>query len=78
LQTPPPLCDFEQRIDTEIKPEDKEWMQKLLWWEVEDKELIERRRKVVAAEKEHKEEEERRHVATYRGEGRRSLSMRAE
>jgi hypothetical protein len=41
-------------------------MQKLLRWEAEDKELIERRRKEVAAEKEHTEEEERRCVATYR------------
>ena len=51
------LYDFKQWIDAEIKPEDKEWMQKLLRWEAEDKELIERRRKEVAAEKEHKEEE---------------------
>ena len=27
LQTPPPLYDFEQWIDTEIKSKDKEWMQ---------------------------------------------------
>ena len=66
MQSPPPLCDFEQWIDTEIKPEDKEWMQKLLRLEAEDKELIERRRKEVAAEKEHKEEEEMRRVAAYR------------
>jgi hypothetical protein len=73
LQTPPPLCDFEQWIDTEIKPEDKEWMQKLLRWEVEDKELIESRRKEVAIEKDHKEEEERRHVAAYREEREKKL-----
>jgi len=73
LQTPPPLCDFEQWIDTEIKLEDKEWMQKLLRWEVEDKELIERRRKEVAVEKEHKEEEERRHVAAYMEEREKKL-----
>ena len=73
LQTPPPLCDFEPWIDTEIKPEDKEWMQKLMRWEAEDKELIERRRKEVAAEKEHKEEEERRRVATYREEREKKL-----
>jgi hypothetical protein len=26
LQTPPSLCDLEQWLDTEIKPEDKEYM----------------------------------------------------
>ena len=44
LQTPSPLCDFEQWIDTEIKPKDKEWMQKLLRWEAEDNEMMEKRR----------------------------------
>ena len=68
LQTPPPLCDFEQWIDTEIKPEDKEWMQKLLRWEAEDKEMMEKRRREDALEKEHKEEEERRRVASHREE----------
>ena len=63
LQTPPPLCDFEQWIDTEIKPKDKELMQKLLRWELEDKEMMEKRRREKAAEKEHKEEEKRRRVA---------------
>ena len=67
------LCDFEQWIDTEIKPEDKEWMQKLLWWEAEDKELIKRRRKEVAVEKEHKEEEERNRVGAYREEREKKL-----
>ena len=43
MQTPSPLCDFEQWINTEIEPEDKEWMQKLLWWEVEDTEMMEKR-----------------------------------
>ena len=56
LQTPPPLCDFEQWIDTEIKPEDKEWMQELLRWEAEDKEMMEKRRREEALEKAHKEE----------------------
>ncbi|XP_066324723.1 uncharacterized protein [Miscanthus floridulus] len=64
--TPPPLYDFEQWIGIEIKPEDKELMQKLLWWEAENKELIERRHKDVVVEREHKEEEERRRVAAYR------------
>jgi len=72
LQTPPPLCDFEQWIDTEIKPEDKEWMQELLRWEAEDKEMMEKRRREEALEKEH-EEEERRRVVTYREERERKL-----
>ena len=73
LQTPPPLCDFEQWIDTEIKPEDKEWMQELLRWEAEDNEMMEKRREEEAAEKEHKEEEERRRVAAYREEREKKL-----
>ena len=68
MQIPPPLCDFEQWINTEIKPEDKEWMHKLLWWESEDKEMMEKRRGEEAAKKEHKEEEERWRVAAYREE----------
>ena len=71
--TPPPLYDFEQWIDTEIKPKDKEWMQKLLRWEAEDKEMIDRRRREEATEKEHKEEEERRRVAVYREEREKKL-----
>ena len=51
LQTPPLLCDFEQCIGTEIKPEDKEWMQKLLRWDAEDKEMMKKRRGEEAAEK---------------------------
>ena len=59
---------IEQWIDTKIKQEDKEWMQKLLRWEVEDKEMMEKRRREEALEKEHKEEEERRLVASHREE----------
>ena len=40
-------------------------MQKLLRWEVEDKEMMEKRCGEEAAKKEHKEEKERRRVATY-------------
>ena len=43
-------------------------MQKLLRWEAEDKEMMEKRCGEEAAKKEHKEEEERRRVATYREE----------
>ena len=73
MQIPPPLCDFEQWIDTEIKPEDKEWMQKLLWWEAEDKEMMEKRCGEKDAKKEHKEEEERRRVAAYKEEREKKL-----
>ena len=73
LQTPPPLCDFEQWIDIEIKPEDKEWMQNLLRWETEDKEMMEKRCREEALEKEHMEEEERRRVASHREERERKL-----
>ena len=48
-------------------------MHKLLRWEAEDKEMIEKRRKEEAAEKEHKEEEERRRVAVYREEREKKL-----
>ena len=41
-------------------------MQKLLRWEAEDKEMMEKRRREEAAEKKHKEEEERRRVAACR------------
>ena len=41
-------------------------MQKLLQWEAEDKEMMEKRRREEALEKEHKEEEEKRRVAAYR------------
>ena len=55
LQTPPPLCDFEQWIDTEIKK-----------WEAERLERVEKRRQEEAAEQERKEEMERRHAAERR------------
>ena len=73
LHTPPPLCGFEQWIDTEIKPKDKEWMQKLLRWEAEDKEMIKKRRGEEAEKKEHKKEEKRRRVAAYREEREKKL-----
>nr|TKW14515.1 hypothetical protein SEVIR_5G173100v2 [Setaria viridis] len=72
-KTLPPLCDFEQWIDTEIKPEDKEEMQKMLQWEAEKKETMEKRRREEAAEKEHKEEDERRRVAANREEREKKL-----
>jgi hypothetical protein len=43
LQIPPPLCDFEQWIDTEIKEEDKEYLRRMKEWDAERKELLEKR-----------------------------------
>jgi vacuolar-type H+-ATPase subunit I/STV1 len=73
LQTPPPLCDFEQWIDTEIKEADMRLLQGLKEWDAERLEILEKRRREEAAEKEHKEEEERRRVATYREERKKKL-----
>jgi hypothetical protein len=68
LQTPPPLCDFEQWIDTEIKEADMRILQGLKEWDAECLEILEKRRRKEAAEKEHKKEEEMRRVAAYREE----------
>jgi hypothetical protein len=66
LQTPPPLCDFEQWIDTEIKEADMRLLQGLKEWDAERLEILEKRRREEAAAKEHKEEEKMRHVAACR------------
>ncbi|XP_066328075.1 uncharacterized protein [Miscanthus floridulus] len=63
LLDPPPLCDFDEWIGTEIKEKYKEHLRKMKEWEVERKELFEKRRKDEPAEKEHKEEAERRYAA---------------
>ena len=77
MQTLPPLYDFEQWIDTEIKESDKRLLQGLKEWDAERLEILEKRRREEAAKKEYKEEEERRRVATHREEGGRSLSVHA-
>ncbi|KAG2579354.1 hypothetical protein PVAP13_6NG282600 [Panicum virgatum] len=59
LLTPPPLCDFEQWIDTEIKEEDKRYMEMCKKWEAERLERVEKRRQEEAAEKERHEEQQR-------------------
>jgi hypothetical protein len=56
FQTPPPLCDFEKWIDTEIGQEDKQWMETLKRLDAEREERLERRRKEEAAKKEHEAE----------------------
>ena len=66
FQTPPPLCDFEQWIDTEIKQEDKKWMETLKRLDAEREERLERRRKEEAAEKEHEAEIQMRRQAEAR------------
>ena len=48
-------------------------MQKLLRWEAEDKEMMEKRCGEKAAKKEHKKEEERRRIAAYREERKKKL-----
>ncbi|CAN6297963.1 unnamed protein product [Urochloa humidicola] len=73
LMTPPPLCDFEQWIDTEIKPEDKAWLERLKQWQAEDKELLERKRQAEAAEKERAEEIKQRLAAKAREEREKKL-----
>ena len=73
LQTPPPLCDFEQWIDMEIIPEDKRYMELCKKWEAERLERVEKRRQEEAVEKERKEEMERRHAAELREDRERKL-----
>ena len=73
LQTPPPLCYFEQWIDTMIKPEDKRYMELCKKWEAERLERVEKRRQEEAAEKERQEEQQRRLAAEHREERERKL-----
>jgi hypothetical protein len=73
LQTPPPLCDFEQWIDTEIKEADMRLLQGLKEWDAERLEILEKRRIEEAAAKEHKKEEKRRRVAACREEREKKL-----
>jgi hypothetical protein len=73
LQTPPPLYDFEQWIDTEIKESDMRLLQDLKEWDAEHLEILERRHRKGVAEKQHKEEEEIRRVAAYREEREKKL-----
>jgi hypothetical protein len=73
LQTPPPLCDFEEWIDHEIEELDKRLLEGLKEWDAERVKILEKRRREEALEKEHKEEEEKRHVAAYREEREKKL-----
>jgi hypothetical protein len=66
LQTPPPLCDFEQWINTEISETNKRLLKSLKEWDVERKERHERRLREEALEKERKQEEERRLEAEFK------------
>ncbi|CAO2048003.1 unnamed protein product [Urochloa humidicola] len=73
LLTPPPLCNFEQWIDTKIKPKDKEWLEQLKHWAEEDKELLERKRAAEVAEKGREEERWMRLAAKSREEREKKL-----
>jgi hypothetical protein len=73
LQTPPPLCTFEQWIDTEIKEADMRLLRGLKEWDAERLEILEKRRREKAAAKEHKEDEERRRVTACREEREKEL-----
>ena len=63
MQTPPPLCEFEQWIDTEISELDKGVLQMEKEFDAELKERMERRRQAEAARKAEEEEMEKRRQA---------------
>jgi hypothetical protein len=73
MQTPPPLCDFEQWIDTEISETNKRLLKRLKEWDAERKERHERRLIEEALEKECKEEEEMRLEAKFRADREKKL-----
>lgn len=73
MQTPPPLCEFEQWIDTEIKESDKKFLQGMKEWDEEINQRFEQRRKQEAARQQHKEEEEMRKAAALREEKEKKL-----
>lgn len=68
LQTPPPLCDFEQWIDTEISELNKRLLQSEKEFNAEVERRRELRRREEAMRREHKEEEERRRAAEDKAE----------
>jgi hypothetical protein len=70
---PPPLCDFKQWIDTEIKETDMRLLQGLKEWDAERLKILEKRRREEATAKEHKKEEEMRCVAACREEREKKL-----
>lgn len=73
MQTPPPLCEFEQWIDTEISELDKGVLQMGKEFDAELKERMERRRQAEAARKAEAEEREKRHQAKAREEREKKL-----
>ncbi|CAL4907478.1 unnamed protein product [Urochloa decumbens] len=70
---PPPLCDFEEWIDTEIDPQDKRVHEGVKEMEEEIRRRCELRRKEVEAQKQHKEEERRRKAAKRKAEREKKL-----
>ena len=73
LQTPPPLCDFEQWIDTEIPPIHKEIRDGLKEMHAKFRARYEMEQKEEAARKERREEEQRRIAAAQREEREKKL-----
>ncbi|CAL4913581.1 unnamed protein product [Urochloa decumbens] len=70
---PPPLCDFEEWIDTEIDPLDKRVHEGVKEINEEIRRRCELRRKEVEAQKQHKEEERRRKAAKCKAEREKKL-----
>ena len=73
LQTPPPLCDFEQWIDLEIPEVHKRVLEGTKEMEAKFKARWEMEQKEEAARKERAEEEQRRIAAVEREERERKL-----
>ena len=73
MQEPPPLCDFEQWIDTAIAEDDKKYLDANKKWDEERKERWEREKKQEEAAREHREEERRRAAAKRKGERQKKL-----
>ena len=73
MQTPPPLCDFEQWIDTEISPIQKQVLEGVKKMNADFQARYEMEKKQEATRKEHREEEQRRIAAAQREEREKKL-----
>jgi len=76
--TPPPLCDFEQWIDTEIKESDKRLLQGLKEWDAERAEILEKRRREEAQRGSTRKRRKEDVLLRLGRRGKRSLSVCAE
>ncbi|CAL5079961.1 unnamed protein product [Urochloa decumbens] len=72
-EEPPPFCDFEEWIDTEIDALDKRVHEGAKEMEEEIRRRCELKRKQVEAQKQHKEEERRRKAAKRKAEREKKL-----